>query len=965
MDPFSALNVACAVVQFVGFASQILKAGYDKHHSTNGATAADMTIEALTIELQTICEDLLTSPTTTDDDLLSDDERTLQKVVHRCKSKAEELEDLLHDVRVRNDRLHKGLDSIRQAIRREIKSGKIESLQKELDQIQQEVNTVLLAIIRDGQSRLMSTLDEMKRRSLRLEIENGTQLDDMRDHLVHSIEEYKEQTMDGVETILGNIQSLRRTSTNVTQSQLILSSLRFPEMPQRHHTIRDAHAGTFDWILESDKTNFPAWLTSSSDVFWITGKPGSGKSTLMKYLESNRNVLELLESWAQQDNVSLVTASFYFWHSGSSLQRSQEGMLRSLLFQILRKCPDIMPEVLPELWSQSVSDLTIDGITWTYGSLLDAFRAFAGLAKSRTSAKFCFFIDGLDEYGEDPADLQPTLELVMRSEYIKLCISSRPWPELKPIVKDDPHHMLVIQRYTKVDIALFVNSLLSNDTSFQRLADRDASALVREIIEKADGVFLWVFLVVKSLLRGLRNGDDMATLHRRLAKMPRDLNSFFDRMLDSTEQIYKKPAAALLLTASRTRSLPLITFRYLPLEMETPDAVLSCHAPQLQDNDTEAQAMLKEAENYIAACCRDLMELHYVNYDEPYGWLGSTANFTHRTVGEYLNQKEVQRRLVEHLTVDASFNAWRFITQVYIMQAKSVPLDEKASQSRLLLDTAERAVEYAGHYETATKTSAWPLVQELARVDDHKLFVASKESRQGWVHRLTPRLYFAVVLIRSGLALSIRDMMSDASYGITPEDSRELLVSLFHNGSRNGPCQNFYDMAAVLIQSRLDFNRRPRKPPVRLLTAWEVFLLCCQASSDNYKPRWWSMARHMLALGANPYATVFADDYEFLFTLKDAPRLFRSQNLLGLRECVQPACNAKEKAELEALLTSKRKAWRGTVSHLRFIMDRCSPVEPSKLWHLWQFVWETVLIVTVFTSAFLVWQSGLASFEYK
>jgi hypothetical protein len=76
---------------------------------------------------------------------------------------------------------------------------------------------------------------------------------------------------------------------------------------------------------------------------------------------------------------------------------------------------------------------------------------------------------------------------------------------------------------------------------FQRLARKepdDAPALVQEIVDKADGVFLWVKLVVRSLLNGIRNTDQKSHLWERLRLLPRELESLYNRLLDLIEPLY-------------------------------------------------------------------------------------------------------------------------------------------------------------------------------------------------------------------------------------------------------------------------------------------------------------------------------------------------------------------------------------------------------------------------------------------
>lgn len=72
---------------------------------------------------------------------------------------------------------------------------------------------------------------------------------------------------------------------------------------------------------------------------------------------------------------------------------------------------------------------------------------------------------------------------------------------------------------------------------------QECDEFVTEIVTRANRVFLWVFLVVKSLLEGLRNEDKLSTLKMRLHILPADLEQYFQHILDNIEDIYQQQAA--------------------------------------------------------------------------------------------------------------------------------------------------------------------------------------------------------------------------------------------------------------------------------------------------------------------------------------------------------------------------------------------------------------------------------------
>jgi hypothetical protein len=153
----------------------------------------------------------------------------------------------------------------------------------------------------------------------------------------------------------------------------ILESLQFEAQTERYEGIAEAHERTFKWIYQKTQPednhwdNFVDWLEYGNGLYWINGKAGSGKSTLMKYICHNSLTCDYLATWAQGKR--LCTAEFYFWDLGTSLQKSQIGLFRSLLCEILRQAPTLIPLVVPETWAMLYSSRSLSQDTRVYRNL--------------------------------------------------------------------------------------------------------------------------------------------------------------------------------------------------------------------------------------------------------------------------------------------------------------------------------------------------------------------------------------------------------------------------------------------------------------------------------------------------------------------------------------------------------------------------------------------------------------------
>lgn len=75
----------------------------------------------------------------------------------------------------------------------------------------------------------------------------------------------------------------------------------------------------------------------------------------MKFVYLDPRTKQYLRSWAGQLQ-NLVMADFFFWKPGAELKRSQSGLLRSLLYEVLRQMPAIMPRVPGASWDDWITD---------------------------------------------------------------------------------------------------------------------------------------------------------------------------------------------------------------------------------------------------------------------------------------------------------------------------------------------------------------------------------------------------------------------------------------------------------------------------------------------------------------------------------------------------------------------------------------------------------------------------------
>ena len=391
----------------------------------------------------------------------------------------------------------------------------------------------------------------------------------------------------------------------------LLESLWFDEIHSREEKIVVAHRKTFEWIFDvSDHTmgpwaNFIKWLKTGQRTYWINGKAGSGKSTLMSFLCQDDRTLEALRCWSGIRGKNVLMPKFYFWSSGTQMQKSIEGLLRSLIWQIL--------QLIPDLDITSIAFESRDMIpAWTERRLQTALSSI--LQQASGSHLFCLFIDGLDEYEGDQVGLIKSVQDLVHSNAVKVCLSSRPYQ-----VFDQAFGLsarLRLQDLTHRDIQKFVVDRFQDMPQVHSIAVQQLDWLddvTESILARADGVFLWVTLAVKDQIRGLENGDSLEQLEERLHSLPDEVEGIYARMLSQIEKVYRKEASIFLQMASQTECRSVLEF--VLASHDQLEDMLGSSGP-LPERELIAKSHL--ARKRIVTTCAGLLEVNDTHEVEGY-----------------------------------------------------------------------------------------------------------------------------------------------------------------------------------------------------------------------------------------------------------------------------------------------------------------------------------------------------------
>lgn len=514
--------------------------------------------------------------------------------------------------------------------------------------------------------------------------------------------------------------SLVESARDVSFQQRVLRGLYYKMMLVRSQNIAEAHAKTFSWVFKRGKSReltdtdyvctFASWLENGHGIYWMSGKAGSGKSTLMKFLGDHPQTSEILSAWAGPQEC--IIARHYFWSSGTRLQKSIDGLLRSLLYEIFRKVPDLISKTVHK--DQILFDLGDDfdpygeGRAWSMselGQVVDRLVAHQGIPK-----RFCFFIDGLDEYDGDHQQVINILGRLASSENVKICVSSRPWNAFQDAYgAGNQDWKLSLQDLTKGDIRRYTQSMLEEHPNWPEYSSKGHS-LAQEITDMAQGVFLWVFLVVRSLKDGLTNGDSLSTLGKRVRQLPQDLEGFFKHMLRTVDPFYHCQMGRMFKLALRAQD-PLNLMLYSLIDQCNDDEnwALDCDITSM--DNYEISTRRNQMRRRLDGRCKGLLEIQPSHSDIDY--LGPKVNFLHRTVRDFLTTKEITDFLDD---AAPDYTASAIIFRAYIGLIKLMPVKRQHfERSRILFDIIDEAFSYAREAELESGHAEVDLVHELRR----------------------------------------------------------------------------------------------------------------------------------------------------------------------------------------------------------------------------------------------------------
>ena len=278
---------------------------------------------------------------------------------------------------------------------------------------------------------------------------------------------------------------------------------------------RRALSGTCQWIIR--KKAFLDWLevreaSYSPCIFWLIGLPAMGKSVLASYI-----VDHLLFHSAGR------ACQYHFFSASHQNKRTAAYCLRSIVSQLALSNEDFREKLflLNEETGISFSSQQQNfNVIWE--------RIFEGIIFKMKIEPLYWVLDAFDE-ADVPTALITSLMKIRSLTPIRIFITSR--PTRIPCGASTSGSSIYTHFLSEDDTIHDIEAYVRNSVR-EALPDNEKQTgedVIRQVLSKAGGSFLWVKLALETLQDNWHTQDD---IRKALTEMPKGMEHLYIRMLE-------------------------------------------------------------------------------------------------------------------------------------------------------------------------------------------------------------------------------------------------------------------------------------------------------------------------------------------------------------------------------------------------------------------------------------------------
>ncbi|KAK4205918.1 putative HET containing-domain vegetative incompatibility protein, partial [Rhypophila decipiens] len=319
------------------------------------------------------------------------------------------------------------------------------------------------------------------------------------------------------------------------------------------------------WILSHP--SYQRWRNGETKLLWIKGGAGKGKTMLLI------TITEQLGSQTRLDHpVGNSSLSFFFCQNSDNRLNNAVAVLKGLIYLLLVQEASLVSYLKTDCDRMGMGIFNAINNTNAFDALSNVFRQMIQHPRSET---VYLAVDALDECEDGlPGILSLVRETSLQDNRLKWILTSRNRVDIEEnLALENPGAKVSLEVNSEAVSRAIETYIIHKvaEVSSLRSSPVQRTSIQQKLLEKAEGTFLWVDLVLRSI-RGVLAEDVV----RRIDETPPGLPPLYDRMMGDISKStsnYRDSCLAVLSVATLAyRPLHILELQTLAgLKYETAD----------------------------------------------------------------------------------------------------------------------------------------------------------------------------------------------------------------------------------------------------------------------------------------------------------------------------------------------------------------------------------------------------------